>query len=118
MPNLLRLKLLGNDWCRELPKAFGKPGGFSKLRFFTIQYFSELEEFPELEGGAMACLEELRLLTCKNLKKVGEGLEQLERLKEFNYNGSGTNEVREALREGGEYWNKIKAINPYVTITG
>ncbi|GLJ52345.1 hypothetical protein SUGI_1113560 [Cryptomeria japonica] len=59
MPNLVSLVLVGNERCRALPKAFGKSGGFPHLRFFTIVDFSELEEFPEIEDGAMACLEKL-----------------------------------------------------------
>ncbi|GLJ14374.1 hypothetical protein SUGI_0232250 [Cryptomeria japonica] len=101
MPNLVILLLGGTERCncKELPKAFGKSGGFPRLRFFIINYFPKLEEFPELEG-AMACLEE-----------------RLERLKVFDYSCSGTYEVREASKEGGVYRNKIKAINSGVTIT-
>ncbi|GLJ14372.1 hypothetical protein SUGI_0232230 [Cryptomeria japonica] len=114
MPNLVRLALYGNEWCKELPKAFGKSGGFPRLRFLIISSLPKLEEFPKLEEGAMACLEEVRLLFCRNLKKVGEGLERLKRLKVFDY--SGTDGVRGALKEGGEYRNKIEAINSGVII--
>ncbi|GLJ14382.1 hypothetical protein SUGI_0232370 [Cryptomeria japonica] len=116
MPNLVRLELYENKKCIELPKAFGKSGGFPSLRFLTINYFSILEELPELEEGAMVFLEEFRLWNCMKVKKVGEGSERLKRLKEFKYYGSGTNEVRELLKEGGEYWNKIIGNNPHVTI--
>ncbi|GLJ14391.1 hypothetical protein SUGI_0232480 [Cryptomeria japonica] len=80
MPNLVRLVLRGDDCCRELPKAFGKSGGFLHLRFFTIQLFLKLEEFPKLEEGAMACLEE-----------------RLKRLKVFDYTDSGTYEIAASL---------------------
>ncbi|GLJ14367.1 hypothetical protein SUGI_0232140 [Cryptomeria japonica] len=116
MPNLVRLALYGNEWCKELPKAFGKSGGFPRLRFLIISSLPKLREFPKLEEGSMACLEEVRLLFCRNLKKVGEGLERLKRLKVFDYSGSGTDEVREALKEGGEYRYKIEAINSGVSI--
>ncbi|GLJ14876.1 hypothetical protein SUGI_0242020 [Cryptomeria japonica] len=115
MPNLVMLWIEGNRKCKELPKAFGKSGGFPHLRFFAIWGLEELEEFPELEEGAMACLEEFRLQACHKVKKVGEGLQNLERLKLFNYYR--TSELRETFKEGGEYWNKIKVINPEVTIT-
>ncbi|GLJ52331.1 hypothetical protein SUGI_1113050 [Cryptomeria japonica] len=101
---------------RELPKAFGKSGGFPNLRFLRITDFPELEEFPEMEDGAMASLEKLTLSDCSNLNKVGEGLEQLKRVKEINIQSSGTNELRERLREDGRFWKKIKAINPYLNI--
>ncbi|GLJ14365.1 hypothetical protein SUGI_0232100 [Cryptomeria japonica] len=114
MPNLVRLELGRNSKCRELPKAFGNSGRFSHLRFFSIQDINELEGLPELEEGAMACLEELNIEHCRNLKKVGDGLERLKRLKLFNYCDSGTKEVREALKDGGEYCKKIKFINPHV----
>ncbi|GLJ07398.1 hypothetical protein SUGI_0066110 [Cryptomeria japonica] len=106
----------------ELPKVFGKSGGFSHLLFFTIWGFESLEELPGLEEGAMAyleefVLEEFVLWDCPKLKKVPEGLEQLKKLKQLNYGCSGTNGWSEILKEGGEYWKKIKAINPSITIT-
>ncbi|GLJ21379.1 hypothetical protein SUGI_0393480 [Cryptomeria japonica] len=118
MPNLVRLELYGNIRCRELPKAFGKAGGFPQLRFLKIDWFRELEEFPELEEGAMACLEELKLWSCPKVKKVGEGLERLKRLRVFDYSRSGTSEVKEKFKEGGEYWHKIKSNNPHPIISG
>ncbi|GLJ21399.1 hypothetical protein SUGI_0393980 [Cryptomeria japonica] len=118
MPNLVRLELYGNIRCRELPKAFGKAGGFPQLRFLKIGWFRELEEFPELEEGAMACLEELVLFMCLKVKKVGEGLERLKRLRVFDYHESGTSEVKEKFKEGGEYWHKIKSNNPHLIISG
>ncbi|GLJ52430.1 hypothetical protein SUGI_1115250 [Cryptomeria japonica] len=116
MPNLGRLSIWGNKRCKQLPKAFGKSEGFPHLRFFWIEDFRELEEFPEMEDGAMACLEKLEIFTCMKLNKVGEGLERLKRLKEFNLINSGSDELRETLKEGGIYWEKFKAINPHVTI--
>ncbi|GLJ30504.1 hypothetical protein SUGI_0603710 [Cryptomeria japonica] len=69
LPNLVLLFLWRNGRCRELPKAFGKSGGFPRLRFFKIQYFDELEEFPELEEGAMACLEKLVIARCYKVER-------------------------------------------------
>ncbi|XP_057853503.2 disease resistance RPP13-like protein 4 [Cryptomeria japonica] len=119
MPNLVRLTLYGeNRRCRGIAKAFGKADGFPQLRFLKISWFDEIEEFPELEEGAMACLEELKLTRCPKVKKVGGGLEHLKRLKLFNYRGTGTDELRKMFKEGGEYCHKIKSINPHVTIKG
>ncbi|GLJ30505.1 hypothetical protein SUGI_0603830 [Cryptomeria japonica] len=70
LPNLVLLYLKGNGRCRELPKAFGKSGGFPRLRFFRIEEFYQLEEFSELEEGGMACLEKLEILSCSKLKEV------------------------------------------------
>ncbi|XP_057841111.2 disease resistance protein RPP8 [Cryptomeria japonica] len=116
MPNLVSLSLQENKRCRELPKAFGKSGGFPHLRFFWIYDFPELEEFPEMEDGAMACLEKLEINYCKKVNKVGEGLERLRRVKEFRFERSGTDELRETLKEGGSYWEKGKTINSHITI--
>ncbi|GLJ30503.1 hypothetical protein SUGI_0603690 [Cryptomeria japonica] len=69
LPNLVFLYLQRNFRCRELPKAFGKSGGFPRLRFFRIEYFYELEEFPELEEGGMACLEKLEIVDCDKVKR-------------------------------------------------
>ncbi|GLJ52452.1 hypothetical protein SUGI_1115600 [Cryptomeria japonica] len=116
MPNLVSLWLDVNRRCKEVPKAFGKSGGFPHLRFFSIHDFPELEEFPEIEDGAMPWLEKLELWRCRKLNKVGEGLERLKRLKEFNFELSEKDELREMLKEGGIYWEKIKTANPEIII--
>ncbi|GLJ52330.1 hypothetical protein SUGI_1113020 [Cryptomeria japonica] len=116
MPNLVLLQLVNNKRCKNLPKAFGKSGGFPLLRFVLIDSFPELEEFPEMEDGAMVSLEKLTLGYCTNLNKIGEGLERLKRLEEIKIEFSGTNELKETLMEGGIYWKKIKAINSHINI--
>ncbi|KAH9328303.1 hypothetical protein KI387_000411 [Taxus chinensis] len=118
LPNLVSFYLNGNVGCTELPKAFGKSSGFPKLRFLAINYFYQLEAFPELEDGAMPCLELIILWGCDELKKVPEGLELLKSLKEFSYFNTGTSELRERLKEGGQDWNIIKARNPHMIIRG
>ncbi|GLJ37245.1 hypothetical protein SUGI_0755440 [Cryptomeria japonica] len=81
MPNLVLLKLMENKSCRELPDAFGESGGFPQLRYLEIYDFPLLEEFPELEGGTMPCLENLVLEMCPKVRRV-KGLEKLQRLQE------------------------------------
>ncbi|GLJ15046.1 hypothetical protein SUGI_0245800 [Cryptomeria japonica] len=123
MPNLEKLVLTegnsvnNNRRCRQFPRAFGKSGAFPRLRSFQIKYFEKLEKFPNLEEEAMACLEEFYLVGCPRVKKMGEGWERLKSLKRFNYLLSGTNELTETLRKGGEYWDKIKTMNPQLTIS-
>ncbi|GLJ52631.1 hypothetical protein SUGI_1120180 [Cryptomeria japonica] len=115
MPNLVALKIEGNESCRKLPKAFGKSGGFPQLRFLHLAQLYSLKELPELEDGAMPCLQQLYIVEIY-LKKV-EGLERLKRLELFDYWLSiPKHESWETLKEGGEYWKKIKAINPRVHI--
>ncbi|GLJ52511.1 hypothetical protein SUGI_1117660 [Cryptomeria japonica] len=117
MPNLVGLYLNKDKSCRKLPEAFGKSGGFPQLRFLQITNFSSLEELPTLEEGAMVCLEQFLLFLCPKVKKV-EGLEQLKRLEEFSFYDSGMmSNWWKTLYEDGEYWKKIKAINPQVNIT-
>lgn len=112
IPNLVTLVLWSNNSCKELPDAFGKSGGFPSLRFFSIRNFPELVEFPKIENEAMRCLEKLELQHCEKLNKVGEGLEQLRRLKECSFEYSGTAALREVMKENGIYWEK----NPQVII--
>ncbi|GLJ12550.1 hypothetical protein SUGI_0193360 [Cryptomeria japonica] len=67
-----------------------------------------------MEDGTMACLEKFCIQECRKVNKMGDGLEQLKRLKEFRY--TGTDELKEMLKENGIYRKKIKAINPHRTI--
>ncbi|GLJ20106.1 hypothetical protein SUGI_0364780 [Cryptomeria japonica] len=113
MPNLIKLYIWTNALCKALPKGFGKPGGFSQLRYLEIDHFSVLEELPELEDGAMPCLEILNVTYCSRLKKVPRGLELLRRLKKCDFKETG---VGDMFEEGGELWNKIKSNNPNVRI--
>ncbi|GLJ14872.1 hypothetical protein SUGI_0241980 [Cryptomeria japonica] len=85
MPNLVSLHLHGNKGCTELPMAFGKSGGFPQLRFFRIWEFTELVELPELEEGAMPCLEELEIVKCPKLNEIREGLEWLKEEKDGDF---------------------------------
>ncbi|GLJ23219.1 hypothetical protein SUGI_0439000 [Cryptomeria japonica] len=114
MPNLMSLQLDSNRSCTEIPAAFGKSGGFPKLRFLLIRDFPGLDDFPELEDGAMPHLEVFKLHRCHNLSEL-RGLEKLKMLKEFNYYRSFGLGLR--LQEGGQDWREVKARNPQVIIT-
>ncbi|GLJ13077.1 hypothetical protein SUGI_0204730 [Cryptomeria japonica] len=118
MPNLVSLRLEYNGSCREIAEAFGKSGGFPKLRFLLIKDFPGLEEFPKLEDGAMPRLEVFKLQECNRLRKVPEGLEELKMLKEFNHDYTGTDGLRDRLREGGQDWQKVKTLNPQLIMIG
>ncbi|GLJ13070.1 hypothetical protein SUGI_0204560 [Cryptomeria japonica] len=115
MPNLVSLRLY-NGSCREIAEAFGKSGGFPKLRFFVISGFTEIEELPEVEDGAMPRLQFFKLESCIRLRKVPKGLEELKMLIEFSCLSSGTYELMERLKLGGQDWQKVKARNPRVMI--
>ncbi|GLJ20159.1 hypothetical protein SUGI_0365910 [Cryptomeria japonica] len=113
MPNLIKLDIWRNDICKALPKGFGKSKGFPQLLFLNIQGCSVLEEFLELEEGAMPHLEILRVFRCPNLKKVPSGLEHLRSLKECHFGRTGVDDM---LKEGEELWNKLKVNNSNVII--
>ncbi|KAH9319172.1 hypothetical protein KI387_020941 [Taxus chinensis] len=117
MPNLRVLIMTINRKCRVLPEGFGKPRGFPQLRYLLILAFDVLEELPDLEEGAMPLLERLEVGNCRNVKKVPCGLELLKSLKVCDFRMADTNNVfGKELEEGGEYWNKIKANIPNLTI--
>ncbi|GLJ34966.1 hypothetical protein SUGI_0703660 [Cryptomeria japonica] len=105
LPNLKKLVLDGDNTCTELPKVFGKPSGFPKLRFLTIMNFSNLEVLPDLEDGAMPFLQEFYVGSCPRVKKVPEGLEWLTKLKKFYYTGNENDE----LNRGQQFWDNIRA---------
>ncbi|GLJ20163.1 hypothetical protein SUGI_0366060 [Cryptomeria japonica] len=111
MPNLIKLEIWENDICKALPKGFGKSKGFPQLLFLEIRGFSVLEEFLELEDGAMPNLEILNVFLCPNLKKVPSGLEPLRSLKECHFRKTGVDDM---LKEGEELWNKMKVNNSNV----
>ncbi|GLJ20227.1 hypothetical protein SUGI_0367100 [Cryptomeria japonica] len=113
MPNLIKLEIWTNDICKALPKGFGKCGGFRQLCYFRIVSFLLLEEFPELEDGAMPHLQVLEVEECSNLNKIPRGLELLKCLKRCDFKQTGVDDM---LEEGGELWEKIKANNPNVII--
>ncbi|GLJ20209.1 hypothetical protein SUGI_0366820 [Cryptomeria japonica] len=72
-----------------------------------------LEEFPELEDGAMPHLELLEVARYSNLNKIPRGLELLKCLKRCGFKWTGVDDM---LEEGGELWEKIKANNSNVII--
>ncbi|KAH9291874.1 hypothetical protein KI387_042936, partial [Taxus chinensis] len=116
LPCLERLNLLDNNNATELPRGFGKAGGFPNLRFLEISDFPLLKELPDLEEEAMQSLEKLCIHSCKGLKKFPEGLERVKNLRKIEvYEGS--NEIVESLHGGGQYWAKLKASIPSLNIS-
>ncbi|GLJ52428.1 hypothetical protein SUGI_1115220 [Cryptomeria japonica] len=101
---------MGEQKLQRIAKGICKVGRVSTSSLLLDR------RFPQMEDGAMACLERLEIVNCRKFNKVGEGWERLKRLKEFNFKDSGTNESRETLKEGGVYWTKVKEINPHITI--
>eukprot|EP01018_Ginkgo_biloba_P014680 Gb_01300 [translate_table: standard] len=83
MPNLRLLSLSQNTCCLKLRKEFGKSGGFPKLERLELISFYSLEEFPDLEYGAMPRLKSLRVGYCGRLTKRPDGLERLINLEQI-----------------------------------
>eukprot|EP01018_Ginkgo_biloba_P008419 Gb_10844 [translate_table: standard] len=105
MPNLRCLSLEGNNLCLKLRTEFGKTGGFPKLERLLLFHFSNLEEFPKLEDGAMPCLKSLRVWNCGSLEKRPDGIERLINLEEIYVKRCGE---WERMKAGGEDWKKFK----------
>ncbi|XP_059065059.1 putative disease resistance protein RGA3 [Cryptomeria japonica] len=111
LPHLKKLILDGNRSCKNLPKGFGKPSGFPKLRFLHIQNFSHLEELPDLEDRAMAVLEEFYVGFCPRVSKVPEGLEWLTKLRKVYYTGDRTDGLNKSRKIWDEFRQNIEDEN-------
>ncbi|KAJ7949795.1 Disease resistance protein [Quillaja saponaria] len=104
-PSLANLKRLLLNWTRSqedlLPKIQALPNlaflvliraytgkqlyfgaGFKKLTELQLLNFPELKQII-IEEGAMPCLEQLYIETCKHLRRVPNGIEYLTSLKEL-----------------------------------
>ncbi|PON72258.1 LRR domain containing protein [Parasponia andersonii] len=74
LPNLKVLTLWHAYDGSKMGKEFYKAGGFPKLEFLTIA--SEvLEEWTDLEEGALPSLKHLFLHSCRRLRMLPEGLQ-------------------------------------------
>eukprot|EP01018_Ginkgo_biloba_P014692 Gb_27427 [translate_table: standard] len=104
MPNLRLLSLSQNTCCLKLRKEFGKSGGFPKLERLDVISFDSLEEFPELEDGAMPRLKSLRVLFCERVKKRPDEIERLINLEQIYVSNCGG---WETMKTGGEDWKKL-----------
>lgn len=114
MPNLQLLVLKNDSKCRAMPKEFGESRGFAKMARLHIKDFPILKELSALEDGAMQSLEGLWIKNCLRVKRVGQGLERLRRLKRISVVEKASEELKDRLKEGGEDWNGIKANNPRI----
>lgn len=82
LPNLKNLTLWRAFEAKHLGKEFFKAGGFPKLEDLTI-VSHVIEEWTELEEGALPSLKFLRLHNCLQLKMLPEGLQFITTLKQL-----------------------------------
>lgn len=108
LPNLKILILWHAYEAKQLGKDFCRAGGFPKLEHLTVASF-ELEEWTELEEGALSCLKLLHLHSCSKLRMLPEGLQFVTTLKQLNLYPL-LNEHEEKLKPGGPENYKISHI--------
>ncbi|XP_058091932.1 putative disease resistance protein At1g58400 [Magnolia sinica] len=109
LPNLKQLCLWRAYEGRRLGREFCGAGGFPKLEDLTIASH-ELEEWTEIEEGAMPSLKWLRLHNCLKLRMLPEGLQHVTTLKRL-YLIPLLDDHEQRLRPGGGEENyKIKHI--------
>ncbi|KAK9113654.1 hypothetical protein Syun_020451 [Stephania yunnanensis] len=109
LPNLRRLSLWQAYDAKQIGKEFCVAGGFPKLEFLTIASHV-LEEWSELEEGALPSLKCLHLHSCLKLRKLPEGLQNVTTLQRLNLYPL-LDDHEERLRpDGGAENYKIKHI--------
>ncbi|CAL5378299.1 unnamed protein product [Camellia sinensis] len=83
-------------------------GGFSKLISLRLWGLPNWEEW-RVEQGAMPCLFSLRILGCKKLKEIPDGLRFITTLRELKII-SISEALIDRVREGGEDFYKVKHV--------
>ncbi|KAL5724927.1 hypothetical protein ACHQM5_008129 [Ranunculus cassubicifolius] len=109
LPNLKHLTLWHAYNGKIIGKEFCGVGGFPKLEVLVI-CSHVLEEWTELEQGALPCLKQLNMHNCLSLRMLPEGLQHLNKLRELKLMPL-LDEHEEKLKpEGGEENYKIRQI--------
>ncbi|XP_058112950.1 disease resistance protein RPP8-like [Magnolia sinica] len=107
LPNLRILRYGGDAYVTK--EMVFSAGGFPLLNDLIIWECNELEEWT-VEKGAMPYLTSLRIMSCKRLKMLPDGMRHLTNLQELKLSGM-TEEFEERVRENeGEDWFKIQHI--------
>ncbi|ERM99585.1 hypothetical protein AMTRI_Chr10g5790 [Amborella trichopoda] len=81
MPNLRGLYLRRAYVGKQIGRL--SPSGFPKLQRLCLHYLSEVEEWGEVEEGAMPRLCQLSIHSCKKLRALPQGFQGLRALKEL-----------------------------------
>ncbi|KAF5730877.1 hypothetical protein HS088_TW19G00479 [Tripterygium wilfordii] len=109
LPNLRKLTLWQAYDAKQLGKEFCRAGGFPKLEFLMIAS-DVLEEWTELEEGALPSLQYLHLHSCVKLRMLPEGLQNVTTLKTLNLLPLLDDHLERLKLDGGEENYKIKHI--------
>ncbi|XP_065874940.1 disease resistance protein RPM1-like [Euphorbia lathyris] len=109
LPNLRDLTLWHAYDARQLGKEFCKAGGFPKLEVLSISSHV-LEEWIELEEGALPSLLYLHFHNCLRLRMLPEGLQFVSTLKQLDLLPLLDEHAERLKPDGGEENHKIKNI--------
>ncbi|KAF5732173.1 hypothetical protein HS088_TW18G00863 [Tripterygium wilfordii] len=109
LPNLRKLNLWHAYDAKQLGKEFCRAGGFPKLEVLMIAS-NVLEEWTELEEGALPSLQFLHLHNCLQLRMLPEGLQNVTTLKRLNLIPLLDDHMERLKPDGGEENYKIKNI--------
>eukprot|EP01018_Ginkgo_biloba_P024537 Gb_16713 [translate_table: standard] len=99
-----RLEIHRCTALKKLPRRFGSWEAFPALQLLWLRDLVELEELPDLEEGSMPCLQVLGIELCARVKRLPEGIEQLNELKVLSILGS--DELLRSTRQGGQDWER------------
>eukprot|EP01018_Ginkgo_biloba_P041031 Gb_22368 [translate_table: standard] len=99
----LRLEIHRCTALKKLPRRFVSWEAFPALKLLWLRDLIELEELPALEEGSMPCLRVLGIELCARVKRLPEGIEQLNELKVLSILGS---DLLRSTRQGGQHWER------------
>ncbi|XP_050378494.1 disease resistance protein RPM1-like [Argentina anserina] len=116
LPNLQSLTLWEAYDVKQMGKEFCSAGGFLKLEILIIAS-GVLEEWTELEEGALPSLKYLHLHSCMRLKMLPEGLQSLSTLEQLHLLPLLDDHAGRLKPDGGEEYYKIKHIPEISYIT-
>eukprot|EP00257_Ricinus_communis_P027429 XP_025014843.1 probable disease resistance RPP8-like protein 2 isoform X1 [Ricinus communis] len=109
LPNLKILTLWHAYDTKQLGKEFCKAGGFPKLEVLRIASYV-LEEWTELEEGALPSLQCLHFHNCSSLRILPEGLQYVTTLKQLKLLPLLDEHAERLKPDGGEENYKIRHI--------
>eukprot|EP01018_Ginkgo_biloba_P024540 Gb_04766 [translate_table: standard] len=88
-----------DGWVIKPAWGFGRSGAFPVLKLLCLRDLIEVQELPALEEGSMPHLQVLGVELCARVKRLPEGMEQLNELKVLSIFGS--DELLRRTRQGG-----------------
>ena len=112
LPKLKILRLLGYHFGPLLAFSgedmFCSKGGFPLLQYLQLSYLNKLEEW-RVEEGAMPSLCHLKIIYCRRLKAIPDGLRFITTLRELEIYQMPKSFI-DRLEEGGQDFDKVKHV--------